>query len=253
MKHWITSRQAILATPLPQHGGKYAVIPHSLFLNEIQDKLKERGYDIADEHYLTTWNKQVMAGVFRIKDNNTELAPSISFINSYNKTKKASIRAGAIVLVCRNGMIGTIEHGSYSRKHTGTALEDFREHVELVIDGLQKEFLRLQLNSTEMKAIVLDNMLIGNLIGDMIMNEQLINPTQLSIFKKERKHSINFGGNTLWDFYNNCTEAFKDTNPALYDKQHVKFHTYICDKFQLTGSRGLFPALSQFQKQLEEI
>ena len=241
MKQWLTNRQEILATPLPQHGGRYAVIPHSLFLNEIQDRLKAKGYDIAEERYLTTWNEQVIAGVFRIKDNNTELAPSISFINSYNKTKKASIRAGAVVLVCRNGMMGAIENGSYSRKHTGTALEDFREHVELVIDGLEKEFIRLQSNVREMKNISVDN-----------MDEQLITNTQLSIFKKEKKSSLNFRGNTLWDFYNNCTEAFKDSHPVIYDKQHVKFHTYICDKFQLIGSRGLFPVLSSV-KQLEEV
>ena len=252
MKQWLTNRQAILATPLPQHGGRYAVIPHSLFLNEIQDRLKAKGYDIAEERYLTTGNRQVIAGVFRIKDNNTELAPSISFINSYNKTKKASIRAGAVVLVCRYGMMGAIENGSYSRKHTGTALEDFREHVELVIDGLEKEFIRLQSNVREMKNISVDNILIANLIGDMVMNEQLITNTQLSIFKKEKKSSLNFRGNTLWDFYNNCTEAFKDSHPVIYDKQHVKFHTYICDKFKLTGSRGLFPALSSV-KQLEEV
>ena len=251
MKQWLTSRQDILATPLPQHGGKYAVIPHSLFLNEIQDRLKAKGYDIAEENYITTGNKQVVAGVFRLKHANVELAPSISFINSYNKTKKASIRAGAVVLVCRNGMMGTIDNGSYSRKHTGTALEDFREHVELVIDGLEKEFLRLQQNAFEMKRILVDNMLIANLIGDMLINEQLMTNVQLGIFKKEKKSSLNFTGNTLWDFYNNCTEAFKDSHPVYYDKQHVKFHTYICDKFQLTGSRGLFPALSSV-KQLEE-
>ena len=58
MKQWLTNRQAILATPLPQHGGRYAVIPHSLFLNEIQDRLKAKGYDIAEERY-TSYSRSV--------------------------------------------------------------------------------------------------------------------------------------------------------------------------------------------------
>ena len=72
--------------------------------------------------------------------------------------------------------------------------------------------------------------------------EALVNATQLEIIRKEIKYSKDFKDGSLWSFYNNCTAGFHDNHPSNYDKQHIKFHTYISDKFALTGSRGLYGA-----------
>lgn len=246
MRNWTSSREAILAVPVPDNTRTYGAIPHSVFLEEIQQELTTSGYEIIEERYLTSDACKVITGVFKIKSDDLELAPSVSFVNSYNRKRIAEIRAGAMVLVCKNGMMGTVDNGSYSRKHTTNALGDFREHIKVVIDGLDKEFQRLQYNKEEMKAITLDRKIIATLVGDMLVNEKLITTTQLGILQKQLKKSECFKGNTLWDFYNHCTEAFKDTHPMYFDKQHVKFHTYICDKFKLMGSRGLFEALPEY-------
>lgn len=244
MKNWQSTKQNILDCPLPPQTGSYSVIPHKVFLEEITGELRNKGYVIAEERYLTLSNCNVLTGLYRIQSSiGGEMAPAISFVNSYNKTRKAEIRASALVLVCKNGMMGTVSNGYYARKHTGDALVQFREHIKVVIDGLEEEFKRLVTNQAEMKNIILDNSLRATLIGDMLINEDLLTSTQLIILKRELKKSLYFRGQTLWDFYNNCTEAFKDTHPSYFDKQHVKFHTYICDKFQLTGSRGLFSSL----------
>lgn len=249
MKDWKSTKQDILDCPLPIATASYTVIPHKVFLEEIGQELNNKGYVIADERYLTTNKCQVLTGVYRIQSSvSSSLAPAIAFVNSYNKSRKAEIRATAVVLVCKNGMMGSIANGYYARKHSGNALEDFRQHIKIVVGGLEEEFNRLIKNQEEMKSITIDTLLRSSLIGDMMINEGLLTLSQLAILKKELKSSMYFSGNTLWDFYNNCTEAFKENHPALFDKQHVKFHTYICDKFKLTGSKGLYPSLPDFDK-----
>lgn len=244
MKDWHSTKERILNCQLPVQTESYTVIPHKVFLEEITGELKAKGYLVAEERYLTLSNCAVLTGMYRIQSAiGGDLAPAISFVNSYNKTRKAEIRASAVVLVCKNGMMGTVSNGYYARKHSGNALEDFREHIQTVIGGLDEEFARLVKNQEEMQTITMSKGLVSNLIGDMLINEGLLTLSQLAILKKELKISRYFSGNTLWDFYNNCTEAFKENHPRLFDKQHVKFHTYICDKFKLIGSRGLYTPL----------
>lgn len=247
MKNWQSTIDCILEIPVPINTDSYTAIPHSVFLTEIKDELAKRGYKIVGERYLTSDGCKVITGVYRVASDSVsdlEMAPSVTFVNSYNKKRTASIRASAMVLVCTNGMCGMVDNGSYVRKHTGNALEDFRAHIQIVIDGLDKEFARLVQNKEEMKSITLTKAQKGNLIGDMLMN-QMIGTQQLSTLMKEVRRSEYpcFRDDTLWSFYNHVTTAYKDAHPMSYDKQHVAFHTYICDKFQLTGSRGLFDKL----------
>ena len=242
MKNWEDSRNRLLSTPIPEKEGRYCPIPHSVFLQELQEKLYKKSYIISDERYLSTGDGKVMTGWFSLKsDMDQEMNPSITFVNSYNKTKKAMIRASALVLVCKNGMMGSVDNGYYSRKHLGdNALSDFRAHIDLVIDGVEAEFARLITNKEEMKRIPLDLKQRALLIGDMYLNESLLTPVQLGIVKNEIERSTTFKGKSAWDLYNNITEALKDNHPLNYDKQHVKVHTYMADKLSLTGAKGLY-------------
>lgn len=257
MINWTDKKDEIISIPLPEHkSSRYGVIPHSVFLDEIQEHLDKKGYKIAEERYLTANKGQILTGNLRIQnDSDLEMMPSINFVNSYNRSRKASIRVTGMVLVCKNGMMGATEHGSYSRKHIGEkALPDFRKHLELAVNSLDEEFARLVKNKQEMKEIELHKKIKAQLVGDMILNEELINSTQISILKKEINFSEHFKGNSLWDFYNHTTEAFKQTHPSFYDKQHVKFHSYITDKFSLSGHRGLYgEALEAIPELVEEV
>lgn len=241
MKNWNSTRDFLLSIPQPQKTETYSPVPHGTFINTIQECLSEKGYNISGERYLTANNGQIMTGLFTL--GNTDffgVSPSIQFVNSYNKTRRASVRASGVVLVCKNGMMGATEHGFYQKKHTGTILEDLRSNIATVVTGIEIEFERIKTNVTEMKETKLSNRVISELVGDMFLNEALIGATQLGILKNELRYSKDFNDGSLWSFYNNVTEAFKNNHPFLYDKQHVKFHTYITDKFGLSGSRGLY-------------
>jgi hypothetical protein len=249
MKNWDVTRTKILSIPVPDNTQTYTAIPHSVFLDELSEKLYNKGYKIQSESFLGAMNYQILTGklgLARIEKSEDEdvdtlgVSPAIYFTNSYNKMKRASIKAGAMVLVCKNGMIGMSVSASYTRKHKGTALEDFRNHASLVIDNIEADFQKLKQNVREMKEITLSKKTIATLVGDMIVNEQMITATQISILNKEINYSTKFTQNTLWDFYNHCTESFKESHPSYYEKQHLKLHAYLSDKFTLSGARGLY-------------
>lgn len=241
MNNWITKKEEILNTPLPINSDRYGIIPHGVLLNELEEKLNKEGYEIESTKYLTCNNNQIISGVYRLKsDNDLDIKPSITFINSYNRTRKAEIKIGMEVLVCTNGMIGSTGT-KYSRKHIGDlALRDFQHHIDLGIKNIEPEIQILRNNVKDMKSIQMTKELRAQLIGDMLINESMINSTQLGIIQKEINFSENFKTNTVWDFYNHITEGYKHNHPMHYDKQHIKLHTYIQDVFSLEGSKKLF-------------
>lgn len=246
MKNWIETEKELLEIIPEKRTSRYGIIPHSVFLEEMQDGIKSNGWEIHTKRYLTNDKGSCLSGVYGLKKpvddlSSIEVTPSITFVNSYNGSRKAECRASAMVLVCKNGMCVSTENGYVSKKHIGDkALPYFREHLSLVINGIDKEFDRVLTNIEEMKATFLTKKDVATLIGDMFVNEQLITSTQLGIISKEIRMSEHFKDGSLWSLYNNITEGLKSSHPIFYDKQHIKLHSYISDKFSLTGSTGLY-------------
>ncbi len=236
---WSVTKQEIIDTPLPTHQGRYGVIPHELFLNTVADKITSRGYGIIDERYLTNKNNQRLSGVYTLGGyDDIDITPSVYFINSYDKSKIASIRIGSTVLVCKNGMLSG---KSYSRKHIGAkAYEDFSNKIDKGLDRLDEDFKSLVLNKNEMKSLTITKNTIHKLVSDMFLEEDLITATQISILKRELKESKHFKDDSVWSFYNNVTESFKSNSASNYNSQLSKFHGYMSDYFNLTNKPNLY-------------
>ena len=240
MKNWQNTTDFLREIPLPTQTRTYKPVSHAVFIDEIKKELYKRGHSVKTERYLTANNGLIMTGNFTIENPDGEINPAIFFTNSYNKMRKAELTNGVIVLVCSNGMISMDVTNKFSKKHSGTVLEDLRNNIVLSVESIDEEFEKLRKNAEEMKQIQLSDNQIASIIGDMYINESMISETQLSILKKEVKTSTNFKDNTVWDLYNNTTEAFKASHPMHFDKQHLKLHAYMSDIFSLTGARGLY-------------
>jgi len=240
MKNWKNTTDFLREIPLPEQTRTYKPVSHAIFIDEIKEELYKRGHSVKTERYLTANNGLIMTGNFTIENPDGEINPAIFFTNSYNKMRKAELTNGVIVLVCSNGMISMDVINKFSKKHSGTVLEDLRNNIVLSVESIDEEFEKLRKNAEEMKQIQLSDNQIASIIGDMYINESMISETQLSILKKEVKTSTNFKDNTVWDLYNNTTEAFKASHPMHFDKQHLKLHAYMSDIFSLTGARGLY-------------
>jgi len=240
MKNWTNNTDFLRTIPLPEQTATYKPVPHAVFLDEIKDELYKQNYRIKEERYLTANNGLIMTGKYIIENEDSMMNPAMFFTNSYNKMRRAELQSGLSILVCKNGAIGIDLATRFSRKHSGTVLEDLRANIISAVGSIEEQFKRLRQNMYEMQEIHLTNTQVAQIVGDMYINEGLIKETQLSILKNEIKTSKDFKGDTAYDLYNHCTEALKDNHPMDFDKQHVKLHAYMSDVFSLTGKRNLY-------------
>lgn len=240
MKSWTSNEEFLLEIPLPTKTATYSPIPHQVFIGEVQEYLDKQDLQICDKKYLINGKGTMMTGEYGIchkGEGDAESIMSIGFQNSYNKTKKAGLYSGMLVLVCKNGMYTRKQGGVYQRKHTGSALTDLREQIEVTVRNTQEGFQGLVEEREAMKTRELTRRTIATLVGDMWLNEHILNTTQLNIIKDEMLYSKDFKEKTAWSMYNWCTESLKNTHPGNYISSHLKVHTYINNKLQLSDQR----------------
>jgi hypothetical protein len=240
MKNWKENEDFLKSVEKPTYKGRYCAIPHDLFIDEINNQLNLKGMIVEDKKYLTSSNGEVMMGEYSIKGEDLEMNIAISFRNSYNKQVSASIKSGAIVLLCSNGMY-SIRGESFKRKHLGIdAFKDTQKNISLSIDNAHDEYLKLLQDRDELKEKTVTKKIIAELVGDMYLNESIITETQLSLLKQELKISKHFTEDNAWCFYNNVTEVLKDNHPKNYIQQHLKVYSYLSDAFNLTNKPGIY-------------
>jgi len=240
MNRWTDNEQFLLDIEKPQRTASYTPIEHSVFITEIQEHLDKQNLTICDKKYSTNGKGTVLTGEYgicTIDNTDEEAIMSIGFQNSYNKTMKAGLYSGLLVLVCKNGMYTRKQGGVYHRKHTGTALQDLRAQIVTTIENTQSGFHALIAEREAMKQRELSKQTIATLVGDMYLNEGIINSTQLQIIKHEMQYSEVFKERTAWNMYNWVTESLKASHPSNYIKSHLKAHTYISNKLQLSDYR----------------
>lgn len=237
MKNWQEKEDFIREIELPTYAGRYAVIPHNVFILELQEQLDKKNLVIDSKKYLTGNRGQILTGEYGLISNiETESQISIGFHNSYNKTMKAGIYGGMLMLVCSNGMY-SFGQNMYKRKHTGNALQELRQQMITVIEEAETSYVQLVAEKEAMKQRELSKQTIASLVGDMYMNESLITTTQLEIIRKQMYYSQDFKEKTAWSLYNWATESLKQSHAGNYIKNHLKLHTYISNKLKLSEVR----------------
>lgn len=238
MTNWISSEESLKAIPLPQVTRTYCPIPHNVFIEELQEQLDKKNLQIISKKYLTNKNGLMLTGEYGLAaPDDMEVSMLLGFHNSYNKVLPAGLFAGLMVLVCQNGCYGLQKSQSYNKKHCTGSLDKLRTQIKIIIDQLPEIFAILIQEKEAMKQIHLSLQTIAQLVGDMYLNENIITDTQLSIIRHEKQWSKNFPGQSAWSLYNWITESLKNSNPKDYMNTHLKVHTYISNKLQLTNER----------------
>lgn len=118
-----------------------------------------------------------------------------------------------------------------------------------VIEGAENGYLTLLEERENMKRKELSKQTIATLIGDMYINEALINTTQLEIIKREMKYNEHFSDRTAFSFLQWNTEALKSSHAGSYIKNHLKIYTYITNKLNLSATRkNVYGTLQESQE-----
>ena len=122
--------QELRLAPLPNHGGRYAVVSHGDVIDSAKYRILAAGFTIKKEEYRMTTDGQVAQGIYHLDyAGDADMGMMFAWSNSYNKTMRFKCAVGAYVFICANGVVRG-DLGSYSRKHSGTALQDVIAQID---------------------------------------------------------------------------------------------------------------------------
>jgi hypothetical protein len=219
---------------LPNHGGRYAVVPHGDVIDNVKYELKAAGFNIKNEYYKLSNEGNIAQGVYHLDyGNDPDMGMMFAWSNSYNKTMRFKCGIGAHVFVCMNGVLRG-DMGSYSRKHSGTALIDVVNQIKSQIQGAKEFYDNLLADKALLKNVILTSRDKGRILGELFANDEILTLTQVGIVKREidkPTHSYNCHGDSAWAMYNHITFALKESHPSTYMSDHEKVHQYFVDAY----------------------
>lgn len=103
---------------------------------------------------------------------------------------------------------------------------------ETIVEYIKKSgeaFERMQKEREAMKEIEISKRIQSELIGRMLIEEEIIQSTQANIIKNELKHpTFDYKcEGSLWELYNYTTFAMKELHPTLWMNNHIKVHKFF--------------------------
>jgi hypothetical protein len=229
------SEDAFLNHPLPPQTETYVPISNELLIRLIRQEAAQRELVITGKGYRANRANTEFVAMMTMGNEEQGISKMIGVRNSTNKKYAVGFVAGAIVLVCGNGMIsGDIVT---FRRHTGSVEEDLKEMVAEVFDQLLPNFEKLSEDTKLLKSTELTRNDALDLIADLYFNEKLLNTTQMSVIRESIYLDKNFAfpeDPTLpipaWNVYNQITSALKHSAPGEIFKSQIKFHELFKQK-----------------------
>jgi hypothetical protein len=226
------SEQDLRKAPLPNHGGRYAVVAHADVIDNAKNQILNAGFTIKKEEYRMTTDGNVAQGVYHLDyANDPDMGMMFAWSNSYNKTMRFKCAVGAYVFICGNGMVRG-DMGSYSRKHSGTALQDVIAEIDNQIAHAKEHYDTLLHDKQMLKGIKLSARDKGRILGHLFANDEILTLTQVGIVKRELdkpSHNYNSDVDSAWTMYNHITLALKESHPSSFMKDHQRVHGYFVD------------------------
>jgi hypothetical protein len=228
------SEQDLRNAPLPNHGGRYAVVSHSDVIDNAKSQIAKAGFTIKKEQYKMANDGQVAQGVYFLDyASDSDMGMMFAWSNSYNKTMRFKCAIGAHVFVCMNGVVRG-DMGSYSRKHSGTALQDVINQINNQISHAKEHYDSLVKDKDMLKNVILSPRDKGRILGELFANDEILTLTQVGIVKREidsPTYTYNSDANSAWTMYNYITLALRESHPGSFMKDHQKVHGYFVDAY----------------------
>lgn len=253
----------LLSVPVPQDTETYTAIPHGVIIKELKDAIRSNGLSIVDSRYYSNSFGRKVSGDFIIHNpDSAEFRYQVGWKNSYDKSMSFGLALGLNVFVCSNGVVS----GEYTvaRKHTGNALEVVREFIYDVVPQVKSiadEAIAFMEHLKKVPTTLHDAAAIA---GQLLIEEEIINATQMSILNRELKKSDNFafsdnGEGNMYKLYNNVTEALKTSNASNRIAVHSELDAYFrktsgwnaMDVIEDKREEGLVPSTVLVEEEVE--
>ena len=236
--------QELRLAALPNHGGRYAVVAHGDVIDNVKNQILNSGFSINKTEYRMSNDGNIAQGVYHLDyANDPDMGMMFAWSNSYNKTMRFKCAVGGYVFICMNGVVSG-NMGNYSRKHSGTALQDVVNEITHQIAHAKDHYDILLQDKQMLKNVLLSPRDKGRILGHLFANDEILTLTQVGIVKRELdkpSHNYNSDVNSAWTMYNHITLALKESHPSSYMKDHQKVHEYFVDGYGVHVSPEVDP------------
>lgn len=221
----LVPKEDLRLIPLPPQTDSYQPVSHynlaNSFLTIGQDLLKD--YTLIGEQYALARQGNQLFAILNFRGDAPDMALSIGFRNSYDKSMSIGLCMGASVFVCDNlALTGEI---AVMRRHTPNVLTELEDLAITTLYKAQYTFQKLIKDAGLMKGREMNDDQAFKMLG-LLYGRDILSPRQLPVVLEnwgKPKH-YEFQPRNLWSFYNACTEALKSTPPLQIMERHIKAH-----------------------------
>ena len=233
MNGFKTTRNAVLAQPVPQATNTYGPVAHETLFERVESEIARNNWEVDDISYRGAMNNDVVIAYYTLATkSNLPVKPMIGIINSYNKTRRVGIACGARVMICMNGMISG--EATAAKVHRSKVMDHLDQMIHVTLGSLRKTFGEINKDINDFKEHRLDGMTeVSHMLGELYVRDSILTPTKASVVKSEITDSVHFSMKedtesfNSWNLYNNVTEALKRSHPLNEFKDYHKVHDYF--------------------------
>ena len=227
-----TTKEMLINATLPLETRTYKPILHEQLMDLTLNSIQVAGFQLDKELYTGTPDGQIANGRFTIsnvKDNDMQL--EIGWQNSYNKTLSLKFAIGGRVFICANGCVSG-DMGAFKKKHRGTIQEFTPTAITDYIKEAGEVFQKMVKEKEAMKQIEITKRTKAELIGRMVLEEQIISSMQMNMIAKEIEAPTHDYGapDSMWELYNYTTFAMKGLHPMVWMSDHIKAHRFFVNE-----------------------
>jgi hypothetical protein len=223
-------REALDLIPMPEESDTYKPVSHYHLANKLltisQVILKD--YMLIGEHYGLARNGNQMFAYLKFQKEESDMALSLAFRNSYDRSMSIGMAVGASVFVCDNlALQGEIV---VMKKHTKNVWLTLENTCIQTLYKSQECFQKIVADSQVMKQRALNDVEAFKIMG-LLYGRDIIGPRQLTVVKDQWLNPPHkeFEERSLWSLYNCCTEALKSSPPLTVMEKHVQLHSTVVD------------------------
>jgi hypothetical protein len=239
------SRDQFFSTAVPEATNYYSPVSNQELYEHINGQLNLAGYRIRDERFITAYKGQVGLAILDVsggEEDSLGISRSIAFMNSYNKMRSVKIAAGATVRVCSNGMFFG-DMGSFSRRHKGKVWEDITRFTNEQIEQLDTQLRMARNMKIHTQAMKVNYNHVSTFMGDAVLKD-LLTPHMIADFKDSiytnKDFAMQFDNGridsiegSVWQLYNNATEALKRSNASDWVSRHANVTKWFLEECEL--------------------
>lgn len=228
------TRDVVADVETPQPTETHYPIPHIAFLEQAQDSLLDRGYEITEEHHALGKDGARYFGLLQIQ--NDRVAKDYSIVvglrNSHDKVFSAGLVLGTRVFVCDNlSFSGEIK---LQRSHTKYIWRDLPNLVARATGQLAEARINMDRRIEAYKETQLGEELADHLLVQMV-RDRIVVPSKMGEVVKEwdtpSHEEFEEHGKSVWRMHNAATEVLKGNVMAL-PKRTTALHGLmdsVCD------------------------